>query len=528
MVVLSYKPVPMSCGFAGNADIYGIGIRIGYYTQAIAIWFSNYFLYREAKALRAANNLFLFALLVAATIYFATASNVHAIEGFLMLQIGLVVGLIGITERSRYTSKYVNTSKERSISRILTIMAGGFFNVCFWWKMVDVMMPTPCNGNKSRQSTHDATYIFWFYKASIYGWVRTLMKIQSLAAIVWTAPKIVTFDVIVLLYNFRLKKAREAFVKAIEHSPFVSSHERQPQRKGSCPSLSSSQSFPAPGMSQPQRSHSSSGGLSSGNSVVQSASKGSSGTPAPMVSTGEAFHFLDRLDDAIDYLKDLFSIYPPKNSGAAKKQLVHCCGGRRCFTRPRHESQCTDKSVFYIQCLLVYLKSTLTNKPSFDLKWMIALHMTASGQHPWSRWPRLLHRMYVMGEAKTPPDWQHVAIASDILLTQIPLVISSRTWMLMAAWQFLFIVVLVLQVELTIAWNHISGLSSLSSLGQLIPFILGVGGLIKVLWAKWRLVCSGMKEEDERKSGEYEEAMARFLYRKDAGAKGMIVRAFTA
>lgn len=41
----------MSCGFVGNTDILGIGIRIGYYAQAIAVWFSNYFLYREAKAL---------------------------------------------------------------------------------------------------------------------------------------------------------------------------------------------------------------------------------------------------------------------------------------------------------------------------------------------------------------------------------------------------------------------------------------------------------------------------------------------
>ena len=42
---------------------------------------------------------------------------------------------------------------------------------------------------------------------------------------------------------------------------------------------------------------------------------------------------------------------------------------------------------------------------------------------------------------------------------------------------------LVVQVELTIVWNHFDGLKNLRSLGQLIPFILGVEGLLKVLWA---------------------------------------------
>lgn len=109
--------------------------------------------------------------------------------------------------------------------------------------------------------------------------------------------------------------------------------------------------------------------------------------------------------------------------------------------------------------------------------------------------------------------------------------ITPRTWILMAAWQFGFVAVLVLHVELTIAWNHVSGLQSFSSVGQLIPFILGVGGLGKVLWGKWRMVSDGVTEEELAKHNlmtEYEEAMAKYLESKKPGREKAIVRAMTA
>ncbi|MCJ1352745.1 MAG: hypothetical protein MMC33_002729 [Icmadophila ericetorum] len=42
---------------------------------------------------------------------------------------------------------------------------------------------------------------------------------------------------------------------------------------------------------------------------------------------------------------------------------------------------------------------------------------------------------------------------------------------------------LLLALELSIYWNHISGISSMNAVGQLVPLILGVGGLVKVLWS---------------------------------------------
>lgn len=40
---------------------------------------------------------------------------------------------------------------------------------------------------------------------------------------------------------------------------------------------------------------------------------------------------------------------------------------------------------------------------------------------------------------------------------------------------------MILQLELTLRWNHVRGLDEWGSVGQLIPFVVGVGGLGFVL-----------------------------------------------
>ncbi|KAL6714421.1 hypothetical protein ACLMJK_007844 [Lecanora helva] len=379
-------------------------------------------------------------------------------------------------------------------------MAGGFFNVCFWWRELNIMLPTPC-GEQTHQHEHRAnTYIFYVVKANAYGWAATLMKIQSLAAIVWTAPRIITFDTIVLLYNFRLRQIRAAFIKAVEVSKSV-------HRLDGRTTVIQNKTRPPPFKAE--------------------VTAPTLNAEAPYNAITDSMDLIKNVNKAIRYMDTLFSIYPKDKKGVWTKRNVHFCSGLVRIQLPCYESACTERTASYGQCLMLFLKSEFTNNPSFDRRWMLALHMTASGQHSSFRWPRILHRMYTLGQTSEPPDWRHIAIASDILLTQIPVVITRRTWMLMAAWQLFFIVILILQVELTIAWNHVSGLQKFSSLGQLIPFILGVGGLLKVLWGKWKMISEGLKEERYAPNGEYEEAMAKFLERREGCEKRTVVRAVT-
>jgi hypothetical protein len=53
--------------------------------------------------------------------------------------------------------------------------------------------------------------------------------------------------------------------------------------------------------------------------------------------------------------------------------------------------------------------------------------------------------------------------------------------MIFAAVMMLF---LVLSIEFMIKWNKISGVNSLASVGQLIPLLIGIGGLISV-YMEW-------------------------------------------
>jgi hypothetical protein len=77
-----------------------------------------------------------------------------------------------------------------------------------------------------------------------------------------------------------------------------------------------------------------------------------------------------------------------------------------------------------------------------------------------------------------------IVVASRILLTLHPPPPPTRWMMIGVGWAtFGACSILVIGTELTIQWNYISGVQQLNTVGQLIPFCLGVGGLLKVVWA---------------------------------------------
>lgn len=41
-------------------------------------------------------------------------------------------------------------------------------------------------------------------------------------------------------------------------------------------------------------------------------------------------------------------------------------------------------------------------------------------------------------------------------------------------------------IELAIVWNRIGGLDNVGAVGQLVPAVIGIGGLVKVMWTLWR------------------------------------------
>ena len=533
----------MACGFPGNQDVYGIGIRIGYYTQALAVWFSNYFFFREAKVLRAANNLFLFALVVVGFIYTYHAQTTFVIEAFLLLQIGLCIAFVSIMESTRFSSRYMRKSGQRLALRTVIINAGLLFNICFWWRGLDVMLPTPCDGNESADNSKNShsTYACYAFRADIYGWMRTLMKVLSLASLVWTTQTVTARDAAETIQRLRMKQARTEFIKfnpdvgAVKSKDLKSAVKSTQDYKKLCHDKAIRilpgelpPGNPSPEELQPPESVRlplpPSGLTTPTKQTVPSKMEKDSKLPEKGLSRNSVISYAG-VRDAELYIDSIFSIYTRKTAlSLDKKRFLCLCKGRKPQTRYQYNLH----SATYLDCAWTTMKSTWINKPRMDMRWRLALHMVALGQHPPWRWPRFLHRMYQLNEKRQPPHWHLLVLASDAQLSQIPLTITPKVWTLMAMENLAIVVVLIVQVELTIAWNHISGLQNLNTLGQLIPFILGVGGLLKVLWGKWCMVSKGIKEtpsQDERYLGEYEAAIGRYLKWKEEVEKEVIVTA---
>lgn len=520
----------MECGFAGNADIYGIGIRIGYYTQALAVWFAGFFHFHEAQGLQETNKIFLFALVVAGLIYVSKAPNTYAVEAFLLLQIGLVIGLISVMDSKRYSSRYSRTSVERLISRLTIMGAGLLFNVCFWWRGLDIMLETPCRSPASASTgdgvpvhaDRDATYIWFFARFSIYGWLRVVGRVMSLYLAIGSALTLGFADAVELLQRWRQKRTRRVFIDA------AAAYRKLNERRECLPGISTSTL------------------QNTGSPVIPksaTASPGSRAQPTPAsISLPVSLQTCDKTQDdtikmqtnaqtelerlntrlkifttvkqAENFLDLVFSVYSKRNTLLGKSRLVQFWHGHVKFHVPQSSYEYNGNKCRYRECLWIWLKMQWTSNPSLSQRWTLSLHMKAHGEHTMLRIPRLYQRIHELTKVSHAPDWQILAIASDVQLSQIPLSKSARVWVGMAMQKLFLITTLIVQVELTISWNNISGLQHLTTLGQLIPFILGVGGLLKVVWSKWCQIRDGVQEThdiDGRPLGEYELAMKEYL-----------------
>lgn len=544
----------MSCGFAGNSDVYGIGIRIGYYTQALAVWFANYFYYREARSLQAVNNIFLFALVIAGSIYAFNARTTFAVEAFLLLQIGLCMAFISIMETTRYSSKYMKTQRERLVMRTVVIYAGLLFNVCFWWRGLDIMVPTPCDsGAKGKAPTIERTYACYMIRANLYGWMRAVMKTLSLAGLAWITVTNTAHDAGGIVQKFRMKDARAEFVKLV--SIFNQAGEliavpgeniagcaaaQGPEKPVELSRMVILETLETSTEQQPEQIAQGNQGQQSKDNAKSHQEQIISATQEPVlpqqqkiscqdesesnqkagqgIPEKEEYIKLRKVREAEAYLDLVLSIYPKTACRTAGKYGLNLLGGWICIYVPTFKSQCDPQTSAYKACLYTLLSATWNNKPPRKLRISMAFYIVALGQHPMWRWPRFVDRMKHLNEKMEPPDERFLSVASDLQLSQMPFTVTAGIWTLMAAENLLVIIILIVQVELTISWNNVSGLQSLTTLGQLIPFVLGVGGLIKVIYGKWCLVKNGIKEDSQletRHMGEYEVAIEKYLRWKD-------------
>jgi len=504
----------MECGFAGNADIYGIGIRIGYYTQALAVWFANYFHFREAKVLRSVNNLFLIALTIVGLITLNNAREVYAVEAFLLLYLGITIAVISMLDSTRFTSRYMETSNERMVAKMFIYITGQIFSVYFWWTALDRMRPTPCHSSSSTDPNafdpREGTYGFFLVPANMYGWLRTLMRVVSTIELTRSALVLSSSDPMKVLQSGPMRKTKAAFIEAAvlqaqnstmwkeavqETSDRIQHQQDQPSEPRIIPGNANTESGPE-ALDATTVCHQMRGPL-----------RGSRLDNIQSISFPAIY-------EAEQYLESVFALCQKPKALLGHKRVVSIWKGYVRFYVPVRRTYQKSELVPLHKCFHVCFMWYGVSKVSLNLRWRFHIHLESLDDGPSFVWPRLLYRAIQLSNDNRPPSWKTVAIASDIQLSEIPLIKSPKLWTFSAVKNLLLIILFITQVELTIVWNHISGLNSLTSLGQLIPFILGVGGFLKVLWSKWRLVRSGIKENfnDYRPAPtEYETAIETYL-----------------
>jgi hypothetical protein len=98
-------------------------------------------------------------------------------------------------------------------------------------------------------------------------------------------------------------------------------------------------------------------------------------------------------------------------------------------------------------------------------------------------YPKIL-RLTLNHPAYRTASSKDAILASRILLSTEKLIKPPRAWYFGVGYMTLgACTVLVISTELTIQWNGIKDVQDLSSVGQLIPFTLGAGGLLKVIYS---------------------------------------------
>ncbi|KNB04385.1 hypothetical protein FOXG_19281 [Fusarium oxysporum f. sp. lycopersici 4287] len=151
-----------NCGFNGNPDLYGLGIRLSLYIQLLTMALVATFIPQSMYYSFFANtNLSLF---VSSWIIILKLSSSREIRG---VELGIFPVLIG----SAYAGVIILLSNWHStkfqVRSKLTVVAAISYWLWFSWSGLDVLPSSGCAQD----------YVFVFAKVDLYGWFRTAMKV---------------------------------------------------------------------------------------------------------------------------------------------------------------------------------------------------------------------------------------------------------------------------------------------------------------------------------------------------------------
>ncbi|KAL9068089.1 MAG: hypothetical protein Q9161_006442 [Pseudevernia consocians] len=540
---------PYYCGFTGNSDLYGIGIRLGYYTQALSVWFANYFVLSEAKVLRSVNLLFLLALFIALAWLSHQSQQTYAIEVFLLLRLLFATWYVGVVDRSRFSKKHGKKRTGHIVVRECALLGMLSYSVWFAWIGLDRMEKTPCG-----------TWVFFTAKLNLYGTYRSAYKLLSISALSFGSMKQCdTADQLFQHWRNTGIRSPDYFARLrqnllVEHCHndglFGNScNEQHPHRglEGVGHSLGTSE----PGASIPSHPVALICDETDEDAGIGSARTNNSTSTIPPQNVSDAATQCHLPDDTPPPPPPKTSHPNSPNSNLAPKyphpkplpSLEHLIEAQR-WLEAITAIDVADHSTWCYQVPKLPIKLFLPSIPSprklharisalyalrpFRLSILIpvARHLHSLCRFGWYKYPLMLEAAL--------QDPCHKRISKATLLAAIAIhraqLPNSRptphvVWS--ACLSLAMCVELVLSIELSIYWNGIRGLGDVGAPGQLIPAIIGIGGLVKVVWVWWSRDGDAVEEVDDGVGRELRECVEVYLRlrkeREDLATKGQTV-----
>ncbi|KAI9836179.1 MAG: hypothetical protein M1838_005116 [Thelocarpon superellum] len=159
---------PEGCGFVGNSDVYGLGIRVGIYLQWTGALIAKFYMPEKARDFLDIDTVFLVALLAAAaTLSTTSVSTTYAVEILVLLHIFFGDTYVMLLDKTMRQSRL---SVLGLYLRFFVIAAMTFFGLWYWYRGIDQFLKTPCG-----------TSAFLFARVDLFGRARNFYTVLSTA-----------------------------------------------------------------------------------------------------------------------------------------------------------------------------------------------------------------------------------------------------------------------------------------------------------------------------------------------------------
>ena len=464
------------CGFTGNSDVLGIGIRIGYYAQALSVWFASYFVRKEAKGLRSVNLLFLVALFLALVWTAHAPQESYAVEVYLLLRLLFATWYVGVLDRSKFSKTKWRSSYMRVVVRESSLLGLLAYTVWFAWVGLDLLQKTPCG-----------TFVFFAAKVNLYGKYRSAFKVFSIFALVCGTIK--QLDTVAQL----VRRCRDTSSEEPEYYARLQQSLLKAAYQTDNPSLDSL-------AGDPDNEHPlTESDLEALEAAVEVPLPKSPSIDGFDQASAENSRAASRIEGVYHSEKDLPCLEEIISADIYLQDIIN-------LDVRDHSRWCYEITWIPLKIFLpsVHSPATLYQRTGMLFR---SRRIRLSILFPLFRYIKSLERfslysyMFLIEAAIQSPYYQQIshdtlAVALTLHKAQLPPNRPRANVFFHAAASLSLCVLLILSIELSMHWNHIVGTGNIGAPGQLIPTVLGLGGLLRILWVWW-VKTSVHKQEDD-------------------------------